>query len=206
MTNAGGGEPFRGIRTLFESGTLAGLPDAQLLERFASSRAEAEPRPPMRPRQPFRPWSPGMGRWCWASAAAFSLALRTSKMPFRRRSSCSFAVPARSGSTTSLGRWIHGVARRGASKARVRSERRRARLPASSDDPDVPGFDPERAELLAALDEELGRLPGKYQAPVILCHLEGLTPCGRGARGGFAGRSGRLAGGFRRPGDSCNNA
>jgi peroxiredoxin len=37
-------------------------------------------------------------------------------------------------------------------------------------------FDPcERADLRAAIDAEIARLPARYQSAVVLCHLEGLT-------------------------------
>ena len=75
----------------------------------------------------------------------------------------------------SVGPWLYGVARRVALEARGATSRRHvlARL-----DPEVPGVDDrvdiERDELHAALHEELGRLPEKYRAPLVLCYIEGL--------------------------------
>src|SRR5262249_48991017 len=78
----------------------------------------------------------------------------------------------------SLGPWLHQVACRTASCLRTavlrrrRHERRRAARNAAravelgaSRDPD---WD-------AAVHEEVGRLPEKYRAPVVLCDLEGCT-------------------------------
>jgi len=174
MANARSEDVLREIRTLFEAGTAAGLTDAQLLERFVASRAEASEATD-------------------AAEAAFAalvarhgpMVLGVCRRVLSRPDDVEDAFQAtflvlvrRAGSVRvgdSLGRWLHGVARRVAAKARVRSEQRRVHLAVSGGEPVVSGFDPVRAELLAALDEELGRLPGKYQAPVVLCHLEGLT-------------------------------
>jgi RNA polymerase sigma factor (sigma-70 family) len=74
----------------------------------------------------------------------------------------------------SLGRWLYGVSRRVAVRARRAAARRSAR--------EVDGVEalavlaPQRTDddLPAILDEEIGRLPEKYRAAVILCDLEGL--------------------------------
>ena len=73
----------------------------------------------------------------------------------------------------SLASWLYGVAYRLARRAR-------ARPPAANDlDRCCAGGDPGREaawkELLAILDEELHALPAKYQAPLLLCHLQGQT-------------------------------
>jgi RNA polymerase sigma factor (sigma-70 family) len=76
----------------------------------------------------------------------------------------------------SLGRWLHGVSRKVAARSRRVALRRRVReralaehqLPVSPDDH-------ERRDLRRVLDEELGRIPEKYRAAVILCDVDGLT-------------------------------
>ena len=75
-----------------------------------------------------------------------------------------------------VGNWLHGVAQRTALEARARAARRRAReLPMDPlPEPETP---PEKIwhELQPLLDREVGRLPEKYRAPVVLCDLEGKT-------------------------------
>jgi RNA polymerase sigma factor (sigma-70 family) len=71
-----------------------------------------------------------------------------------------------------VGNWLYGVAHRTASNARAMSaERKRREMQAEQRS--TPGPSPEEEELLARLDEELGRLPEKYRVPIVLCHLEG---------------------------------
>jgi RNA polymerase sigma factor (sigma-70 family) len=79
--------------------------------------------------------------------------------------------------TSAVGSWLHGTARRVSSDLRAKLARRAARpLPAELA---APTSDDERAralqELLAALDEELARLPNRYRAPLVLCYLEGRS-------------------------------
>ena len=75
-----------------------------------------------------------------------------------------------------LGNWLYGVACRTAARARVEAARRRRReadAPARTS-PD-PLADITARELVAAVDEELLRLPPRYRAPVVACYLEGKT-------------------------------
>jgi len=67
-----------------------------------------------------------------------------------------------------VGNWLYGVAHKTALKARAMNLRRRARERQAA----VPQARPPEDALLALLDEALGRLPAKYRAPVVLCHLE----------------------------------
>jgi RNA polymerase sigma factor (sigma-70 family) len=75
----------------------------------------------------------------------------------------------------SVGPWLYGVAQRVALEARGTTARRPVPAPL---DLEVPGLDDrdglERDELHAALHEELGRLPEKYRAPLVICYFEGL--------------------------------
>ncbi len=78
----------------------------------------------------------------------------------------------------SAGSWLHGVALRVAAHARAdvarrrRHERRAGNVVANRD---PRGAESIGSELGAIIHEELGRLPERYRAAVVLCYLEGQT-------------------------------
>jgi RNA polymerase sigma factor (sigma-70 family) len=157
---------------LFRSGTLTGLPDDRLLDRFrdrAGSVEEAEAAFAVLVER----YGPMVLHVCHGilgdrhdaedAAQAVFLVLARNARSIRR--------------TESLASWMYGVATRIAARARVAAARRRARERRGAEmasarrcaDPgDGPSACPE-------LYEELGRLPDRFRLPVVLCHLEGLT-------------------------------
>ena len=165
-------------------GAVGGLSDGQLLERFARRRRRR------RPRRRSRRWSRGTGRWSGGSAGASWATRTTPPTPSRPPSWSWSARPARSGSTTRSAAGSTGSA------ARSRPAPGR-RPPARSRERDGvesiagPAPRPGRAEMLAELDAEIGRLPGRYRR----CR-RALRPRGPVARGG--GPATGLRGGDRR--------
>jgi RNA polymerase sigma factor (sigma-70 family) len=73
-----------------------------------------------------------------------------------------------------IGGWLFEVATRVARKAAGRSARDRA-LAGCSLEPAVPAPVSDLTAIQLALEEELRRLPDKFRAPLVLCHLEGLS-------------------------------
>ena len=71
----------------------------------------------------------------------------------------------------SVGNFLYGVAFHTALKAKAMAAKRRTREGRAN----PPEPRPDCSELLAALDEELARLPEKYREPVVLCELEGRS-------------------------------
>jgi RNA polymerase sigma factor (sigma-70 family) len=70
-----------------------------------------------------------------------------------------------------VGNFLYGVAFHTALKAKAMAAKRRTREAKSN----PPEPRPDRSELLAALDEELTKLPEKYREPVVQCELEGKS-------------------------------
>ncbi len=164
---------WRELSTLFAAGTAAGLTDDELLERFIARRAE-EREAAVAAEAAFAamvhrhgPMVLGVCRRSLSDPHDAEDAFQATFVVLARR-----AGAVRPGGN--LGRWLYGVARRIAARARVASGRR----PEDVHDRD-PATDPaavaRRADLRESLDEELVRLPEKYRAPIVLCHLEGFS-------------------------------
>jgi RNA polymerase sigma factor (sigma-70 family) len=169
MPHASSQKVLRHLSTLFHCGAAGQLSDAELLERIVTGGAEE------------------------AEAAFAALVERHGAMVLgvcRRvlgnrdgaddAFQATFLVLAKKAAAIArreqLASWLHGVARRAALDARARAARRKARetrlaamLPAEPRDLAM------ASELRAILDEELGRLPERHRAALVLCELEGLT-------------------------------
>jgi RNA polymerase sigma factor (sigma-70 family) len=73
----------------------------------------------------------------------------------------------------SVGSFLYGVACRTAWQARAVIARRQARERQVPSMPDPEMMPPETQDWRPLLDQELGRLPEKYRAAIVLCELEG---------------------------------
>jgi RNA polymerase sigma factor (sigma-70 family) len=75
----------------------------------------------------------------------------------------------------SLGSWLHRVAFHVAANLKREVVRRRAHEQHAVAMPEVAPADITWREVQSVIDEELQRLPKRFQAPLILCYLEGKT-------------------------------
>ena len=161
------GAALRQIDRLFAEGVVAGLADAQLLERFLT-RGDAGA------------FEALVGRH---GPMVLSVCRGILRDPHDAEDAfqATFLVLVKKGRTIrgrdALGGWLHQVAHRVAIQANIALARRRtlerqvgqmavatrANGPAASDD------------LLPALHEEITRLPEKYRLAVVHCDLEGMT-------------------------------
>jgi RNA polymerase sigma factor (sigma-70 family) len=158
----------RYLRVLFDAGTVAGLTDGQLLERFAAQPGET-------------------------SGLAFAtlvdrhgpMVLRVCRAILRHEHEAedafqaTFLVLVRKANSLwvrdSLGPWLYRVAYRVAVRAKMISGRRKAaerEVAAMASDR---YYGEERSDLGPALYEEIDRLPDRYRIPIVLCDLDGGT-------------------------------
>jgi RNA polymerase sigma factor (sigma-70 family) len=145
----------------------AGLSDGELLEAFVASRDGAFFEALVRRHGPM---VLGVCRRILGDVHDADDAFQAAFLVLLRRAAS--VVPR-----ASVGNWLYGVAVRTALEARKRSARRRARETQLEDRP-LPAPESELTEwreLRPVLDFELNRLPDKYRAAVVLCHLEGCT-------------------------------
>jgi RNA polymerase sigma factor (sigma-70 family) len=157
---------FRQVDRLFRDGTLVGLGDRQLLDRYLTRRDEAAFEALVNLHGPM----------------VLGLCRRTLRDPrdIEDAFQATFLIFVRKASSIRdrglLSNWLYGVAYRVATRARAETLRRRGREIAvahleAAADPDYPNLQ----EIVQALDQELSRLPGKYRAPIVLCYLRGQT-------------------------------
>lgn len=157
----------RQIETLFRSGTLAGLGDAQLLERFLRSEDSAE-----------AAFGVLIDRHGPMVHAVCRRILRDDHAADDAFQATILILVRRAGAirrAESLGPWLHGVARRVALQAKAAATRRREREARAAIAPQAAEALQPTDDLGALLHDEIDRLPEKYRAPVVLCCLEGRT-------------------------------
>ena len=167
MTSGPRSTLLRQFRTLFESGTVAGLTDGQLLERFLTCRDEAGEVAFAALVARHGPMVLGVCRRALADPNDAADAFQATFLVLVRK--------ARSVRVDdSLGRWLYGVSRRVANRARTIAARR-PRADVALERIEAASTDPDRFELASMLDEELARLPEAFRSAIVLCDLGGMT-------------------------------
>ncbi len=170
----GSSSVIRSIQTLFDAGSATGMGDRELLEEFLARRDHSAERA-------FAAIVARHGPMVWSICRSISPDSHTAEDAFQ----ATFLVLVRSARSIrrceTLGPWLHGVARRVAVRAkaavtrRKRQEEQGAAMTMNAKAISRTGPDPFRFDEIEALHQEIGRLPERYRAAVILCHLEGCT-------------------------------
>ncbi|MBX9626082.1 MAG: sigma-70 family RNA polymerase sigma factor [Gemmataceae bacterium] len=142
-----------------------GVPDGDLLGRFIERRDEVAWDALVRRHGPMV-W--GVCRRILGHTQDAEDAFQTTFVVLVRRAA---SISPRGG----VGNWLYGVARQTAVKARATAARRGARERQVAVLPEPGVTDPPPDDLRPVLDRELGRLPDKYRAPIVLCDLGGKT-------------------------------
>jgi RNA polymerase sigma factor (sigma-70 family) len=169
MVNGCTSGAMRQLARVFQEGTLAGLSDREVMVRFADGRHEAA-------------FEVLLGRHGPMVLNVCRQILRDPDDAEDAFQATFLALACKAGSlrlVDSLGPWLYRVANRVAARARADRRRRgdRERSGGSMPEPAGPavGDDPDRDEVPRVVHEELGRLPERLRAPIVLCYLEGMT-------------------------------
>lgn len=166
MSRANFGAAIREMGRLLGDGTVAGLTERQLLERFVDRRDESAFEALVRRHGPM---VLGVCRRLLHDPHDVDDAFQATFLVLVRK-----AVSIRDGDR--LGPWLYGVAHRVARRVRAQGARQRERETggeAMAAHEPVCEITPD--DFGAELHEELARLPEKYRAPIVLCDLGGCT-------------------------------
>jgi len=158
---------LRQIHRLFGPGTVTGLSDAQLLERFASDHDQTAFEMLIARHGPM----------------VLGVCLRVLHNPHDAEDAfqATFLVLARKADSLwvkgSLASWLYQIAVRIAVQVQTDAARRRRheQQAAGAQKWEQMALAPLEPDLFPMLCREIDRLPEKYRAPVVLCHLEELT-------------------------------
>jgi RNA polymerase sigma factor (sigma-70 family) len=169
MTATAASPVMRNLRTLFHLGVVADLTDGQLLERFAT-------RPDATAELAFEalverhgPMVLGVCRGVLGDPHDADDAFQATFLVLARRAGSLWV-------RDSLGPWLYAVAGRVATRARAdAARRRRVETSLAGDAEAVAPGSKGPDDSARVLHEEIARLPEKYRAAVVLCHLEGRT-------------------------------
>jgi RNA polymerase sigma factor (sigma-70 family) len=163
------------LQTLFSGGTIAGLTDAQLLERFTNRRGEEAELAFAGLVARHGPMVLGVCRSLLRNTYDAEDAFQATFLILARKAG-SLRRP------DLISAWLYGVAHRCACQVRAKNARRkrreaeaamsRTRAGADADGQESKPADNEEVE---ALHEEIERLPERYRVAVVLCDLQGLT-------------------------------
>jgi RNA polymerase sigma factor (sigma-70 family) len=159
------GEVVRQVGRLFEAGTLTGLTDGQLLDRFLIRRDDLAFEALIARHGPM---VLGVCRAVLRDPAEADDAFQAAFLVLVRQA---HSIRGRDG----LGGWLYRTSYHIALRARASMARRRRLSPPPADPPADPAEDVLRTELRELVHAELNRLPESYRAAVVLCDIEGLT-------------------------------
>src|SRR5262245_54216552 len=139
------------------------LPDGELLRRYADTRDESA----------FAALVRRHGRVVWGAALRRTADRQLAEDVFQATFMALARRAGRLHGRTSLAGWLYTVGLRFAHKAARRP--RPATLDHLPDPQPGPLADLSARDLLATIDDELGRLPERLRLPVVLCCLDGLS-------------------------------
>jgi RNA polymerase sigma factor (sigma-70 family) len=160
---------LRQLNTLFRSGVAGPLSDEELLEQFVAGSEESAEAAFTALVDRHGAMVLGVCRRVLGNRHAAEDAFQATFLVLSRKAP---EIARRQ----QLASWLYGVARRAALDARARASRQRAsekRLPIVSAAESTDEM--QTTELRSILDEELGRLPERHRAAIVLCELEGLS-------------------------------